>query len=115
MRFDEYGRLISFSTHRNPLLRWSSVTHFSMWALLKSPLMLGHDLLNTVRSYLKWSKLPATLIFLCQSNETWTIITNTAIIAINQDVNGQPGIRLLKTPLPEGGSLQLWRSELMGR
>ncbi|KAF9647601.1 alpha-galactosidase [Thelephora ganbajun] len=70
------------------------VTHFSMWALLKSPLMMGHDLLN-------------------MSNETWTIITNTEIIAINQDPNGQPGTRLWKRPLPEGGDLQLWRGELV--
>ncbi|KAF9780565.1 alpha-galactosidase [Thelephora terrestris] len=70
------------------------VTHFSMWALLKSPLILGNDLLN-------------------MSNETWTVITNTAIIAVNQDLNGQPGIRLWKTLVPEGGDLQLWRSELV--
>ncbi|KAF9780571.1 hypothetical protein BJ322DRAFT_1083858, partial [Thelephora terrestris] len=38
-------------------------------------------------------------------NETWTVITNTAIIAINQDLNGQPGIRLWKTLVPEGGDL----------
>jgi len=70
------------------------VTHFSMWALLKSPLILGNDLLNI-------------------SNDTWAIITNTAIIAINQDLNGQSGIRLWKTSVPEGGDLQLWRSELV--
>lgn len=69
------------------------VTHFSMWALLKSPLIMGHDLLD-------------------MSDETWTILTNTAIIAINQDSNGQPGIRLWKRPVPGGGDLQLWRSEL---
>ena len=50
-----------------------------------------------------------------QSNETWTIITNTAIIAINQDPNGQPGKRLWKRPLPEGGDLQLWRGALVNR
>jgi len=69
------------------------ITHFSVWALLKSPLMMGHDLL-------------------AMSNETWTVITNTAIIAINQDPNGQPGIRLWKRPVPEGGNLQLWRGDL---
>ena len=50
-----------------------------------------------------------------QSNETWTIITNTAIIAINQDPNGQPGIRLWKRKLPGGGDLQLWRGGLGNR
>jgi len=69
------------------------VTHFSMWALLKSPLIMGHDLLN-------------------MSNETWTILTNTAIIAMNQDPSGQPGIRLWKIKLPDGGDLQLWRGGL---
>ena len=50
-----------------------------------------------------------------QSNETWEIITNTEIIAINQDPNGQPGIRLWKKQLPDGGDLQLWRCEVGSR
>jgi len=69
------------------------VTHFSMWSILKSPLIMGHDLLH-------------------MSNETWTILTNTAIIGINQDPNGQSGIRLWKRKLPEDGDLQLWRGDL---
>ncbi|KAF9780546.1 hypothetical protein BJ322DRAFT_1083658 [Thelephora terrestris] len=63
-----------------------------------SPLILGDDLLS-----------------MDCSNETWTVITNTAIISINQDLNGQPGIRLCKMLVPEGGDLQLWASELVNR
>ncbi|KAH7107367.1 alpha-galactosidase [Auriculariales sp. MPI-PUGE-AT-0066] len=59
-------------------------THFSLWALVKSPLILGHDL--TV-----------------MTDETLEIITNKAIIAINQDEMGRPARR---------GSLQLWAGPL---
>ncbi|KAF8307282.1 alpha-galactosidase [Clavulina sp. PMI_390] len=50
------------------------VAHFSMWALLKSPLILGHDLG-------------------AMTNETYSIITNSAIIGINQDRYHTPAIR----------------------
>ncbi|KAI9345019.1 Melibiase family protein [Obelidium mucronatum] len=45
-------------------------THFSVWAALKSPLLLGHD----IRS---------------MTPETFEIIGNTEIIAINQDALGK--------------------------
>jgi alpha-galactosidase len=83
-----------------------------MWALLKSPLILGHDLLNTVRFVSEAKRTLFIFALYFQSNETWTIVTNTEIIAINQDPNGQSGIRLWKRSPPEGGDLQLWRSEL---
>ena len=41
----------SFGMWRGVLLCTSLVTHFSMWALLKSPLMMGHDLLSMVRFF----------------------------------------------------------------
>ena len=47
MTFDEYGE--PSGLHWDSFLYKSLVTHFSMWALLKSPMILGHDLLNTVR------------------------------------------------------------------
>ncbi|KAI0768483.1 alpha-galactosidase [Trametes elegans] len=69
------------------------VTHFSMWALVKSPLILGNDVTD-------------------MSNETLTIITNDALIAVNQDPNGSPANRIWKRKLPEGGDLQLWSGSL---
>ncbi|KAI0361839.1 alpha-galactosidase [Trametes cingulata] len=70
------------------------VTHFSMWALVKSPLILGNDVTD-------------------MSNETLTIITNDALIAVNQDPNGSPANRIWKRTLPEGGDLQLWQGSLV--
>ncbi|KAI8995307.1 alpha-galactosidase [Trametes punicea] len=70
------------------------VTHFSMWALAKSPLILGNDVTN-------------------MSNDTLTIITNDALIAVNQDPNGSPASRIWKRTLPEGGNLQLWQGSLV--
>lgn len=68
------------------------VTHFSMWALLKSPLILGNDVTN-------------------MTNETLSIITNDAIIAANQDPGGSPASRIWKVPVT-GGDLSLWSSSL---
>lgn len=49
MSFDEYGKpgIIWCVVGKHP--DTSLVTHFSMWALVKSPLIMGHDLLNMVR------------------------------------------------------------------
>ncbi|KAI0762790.1 alpha-galactosidase [Fomes fomentarius] len=68
------------------------VTHFSMWALVKSPLILGNDITN-------------------MSDETKLIISNEAIIGVNQDPSG-PAIRVWKRPVSDGGDLQLWSSSL---
>ncbi|KIP11508.1 glycoside hydrolase family 27 protein [Phlebiopsis gigantea 11061_1 CR5-6] len=69
------------------------VTHFSMWSLLKSPLILGNDITN-------------------MTNETLTIITNKAIIDINQDAIGSPANRMWKRSVNEGGDLSLWAGSL---
>ena len=66
-------------------------------------------------SRVEWTVNNIQLLFAFQSNETLTILTNTAIIGINQDPNGQPGIRLWKRKFPEGGDLQLWRGGLTNR
>jgi len=68
------------------------VTHFSMGALLKSPLILGNDLTN-------------------MTNETLSIITNDAIIGVNQDSNGSPVNRMWKRTV-DGGDLSLWAGSL---
>ena len=50
-------------------------SHFALWALLKAPLLLGNDLTN-------------------MSKETFEIISNEEIIAINQDPLGKQGKRI---------------------
>ncbi|ORY39622.1 glycoside hydrolase [Rhizoclosmatium globosum] len=52
-------------------------THFSVWAALKSPLLLGHDLTKTTR-------------------KTLEIIGNKRVIAINQDPLGRSAILRIK-------------------
>jgi len=71
------------------------VTHFSMWALAKSPLILGNDVTK-------------------MSAETKSIISNKEVIAINQDAAHSAGYRVWKRPTPNGreGNLQLWKSYL---
>ena len=74
------------------------VTHFSFWSILKSPLILGNDVTN-------------------MSNETLSIITNSLVISINQDVGSGPAspTRMWKRPLKEGGDLQLWAMTLANK
>lgn len=55
------------------------------------------------------------MLILMQSNETLTIITNDALIAVNQDPNGSPANRIWKHTLPEGGDLQLWQGSLVNK
>jgi len=69
------------------------ITHFSMWSILKSPLIMGQDIPN-------------------QTNETFNILTNDAVIALNQDPLGSPANRLFKQEVP-GGTLQLWEGSLV--
>jgi len=64
-----------------------------MWALLKSPLILGNDVSD-------------------MTEETLEIITNDAIIAVNQDAAGSAASRIWKHPVPTGGDLSLWQGGL---
>ncbi|PVF94198.1 glycoside hydrolase [Serendipita vermifera] len=73
-------------------------THFAMWAVIKSPLILGHNL--------------ATM-----DQTTKAIITNKWLIQINQDPLGMPAIRVRKTPIRNShgeveGNLQIWSGPL---
>lgn len=68
------------------------VTHFSMWAMLKSALILGNDVTD-------------------MSNETRAIITNKHVIDISQDGKGSPAIQIWKKPV-QGGDVQLWVDSL---
>ncbi|KAG9087707.1 hypothetical protein FRC06_002417 [Ceratobasidium sp. 370] len=68
------------------------VTHFTMWAVFKSPLILGNDLTR-------------------MSHETLEIVTNQAVIAVNQDRKGAPAARIWKREV-KGGDAQLWSTRL---
>lgn len=67
-------------------------SHFSLWCILSSPLALGNDL--------------TTL-----SAQTKTILTNTEVIAVNQDTTGLQA-RLIKD---NGAGLQVWAKNLNGK
>lgn len=96
MTYDEYGACASLPFTTSQLKRSSAVTHFSMWAVLKSPLILGNDVTN-------------------MTNETLSIITNDAIIAVSQDSAGSPVERTWETPVPSGGALSLWSGSLVNK
>lgn len=65
--------------------------HFTLWAILKSPLVLGNDVSN-------------------MTSDDFEIITNKAIIDINQD-NSSPGYRIWKQEV-DGGDLHLFTNVL---
>jgi alpha-galactosidase len=69
-------------------------TQFSLWAINKSPLLLGNKLASMTR-------------------ETLDIIGNAEVIAINQDAKGQPASRIWKKQaVGTSGNVQLWSGEL---
>lgn len=63
-------------------------THFSMWCMLNSPLMAGNDLRKI-------------------SKETFAVLTNKEIIALNQDKAFKQAQCVLK-----GGEVEVWKKEL---
>ncbi len=56
-------------------------SHFSLWALLAAPLITGNDLRS-------------------MTPETRDILTNTEVIAVNQDALGKEGARRLERRRP---------------
>lgn len=60
------------------------VTHFSMWSILKSPLILGNDVTNMVGGVVFVQCVELLTSLSSQTNETLTIITNKALIDVNQ-------------------------------
>jgi alpha-galactosidase len=66
-------------------------SHFSMWAMLAAPLLAGND----IRS---------------MSSATRTVLTNSDVIAVDQDPLGAQG-KLVATP---GTNLQVWSKTLSG-
>lgn len=76
------------------------IAHFSLWAALKSPLLIGADL--------------RTL-----SHEALTILSNPAVLAISQDPLGVPATRVERnTSVPRDrygiGETQIWSGPLAG-
>jgi len=57
--------------------------HFSLWSLMKAPLLIGCDLTNMTQA-------------------TFTILSNTEVIAINQDPLGVQGRRVWSAGTPTG-------------
>jgi len=60
------------------------ISHFSLWALAKSPLLIGCDITK-------------------MSNITSNILTNTEVIAVNQDKLGIQGHKVASYPAADGG------------
>jgi alpha-galactosidase len=76
----------------NPgLTRDENITHFSMWAMLAAPLMAGNDLR-------------------VMDKEVREILTNTEVIAVNQDSLGNQAIRFL-----DMGEHEIWVKHLAGK
>lgn len=65
-------------------------SHFSLWALMASPLMAGNDLTH-------------------MSDETKGILLNRGVIAVDQDPLGKPGDRVWQQ-----GPLEVWARPLSG-
>jgi alpha-galactosidase len=65
-----------------------SRAHFSLWSLLNAPLIAGNDLRS-------------------MSAATRTILTNTDVIAVNQDWGGRQGAKL-----SDSGDLEVWRKPM---
>lgn len=63
-------------------------THFSMWCMMNSPLLAGNDLRN-------------------MSDETLSILTNTEVIALNQDSGFKQAVRIL-----ERNGIEIWTKPL---
>lgn len=62
--------------------------HFSLWSLLNAPLIAGNDLRT-------------------MSADTRTILTNTEVIAVNQDWGGRQGHKI-----SDNGNLEVWRKPM---
>jgi alpha-galactosidase len=65
-------------------------THFSLWAMIASPLLTGNDLRN-------------------MSEDTRSILMNKEVIAINQDTLGRGGERVAAA-----GKTEVWKKPLAG-
>lgn len=72
--------------------------HFSMWSIVKSPMVIGADVRNLKPS-------------------SFSIYSQASVLAINQDPAGIPAVRVWKRSVPETdqygqGEIQLWSGPL---
>ena len=65
-------------------------SHFSLWALMAAPLIAGNDLRD-------------------MTDDTLEILTNSEVIAVNQDPLGVQGV-----PISESTTLEVWAKQLEG-
>ncbi len=79
----EVGRGMSFEEDKS---------HFSIWCIMSSPLLLGNDLTK-------------------MSSQTKTILTNTEVIAVNQDTTALQAQLISES----AAGLQVWAKKLNGR
>ncbi|BBN09172.1 alpha-galactosidase [Marchantia polymorpha subsp. ruderalis] len=71
-------------------------SHFSVWALMKAPLLIGCDVRN-------------------MSAEVLAILSNKEVIDVNQDSLGVQGRRVLRSPVWWlGNNVQVWSGPLSG-
>ncbi|KAK3268672.1 alpha-galactosidase, variant 2, partial [Cymbomonas tetramitiformis] len=68
-------------------------THFSLWALMKAPLLIGCDLLSI-------------------TNETLEILSNKEVIAVNQDALGVQGRKVAKARLQQPEEYRFYQGYL---
>ena len=70
-------------------------THFSLWAISKAPLLIGCDVTK-------------------MSQDTWDILTNKEVIAVNQDKLGEQGrkIKITNLTMPNDDESRLEESNL---
>jgi alpha-galactosidase len=81
-------------TGLSPLTDQQGLTHFAMWSMLSSPLFIGQDL-TTI------------------SSTTLTTLSNTDLIAVDQDPLGKMALRVSSTPC--GSSVcEVWAKQLTG-
>ena len=67
------------------------VTHFSLWCLMKAPLLIGCDVRN-------------------MTSDTFRILSNTEVIEVNQDALGVQGKKV-----KSNGSLEVWAGPLIDK
>ncbi|KDQ49600.1 glycoside hydrolase family 27 protein [Jaapia argillacea MUCL 33604] len=113
MTHDEYGGHLIFAAI-SPRITTNNASHsFHNVVYSQEPFdprqrhhPYGH---HTLPSYAAPSR---PLTFILQTSETYSIITNDAVIAINQDAKGSPATRIWKISV-EGGDLSLWSGSLV--
>eukprot|EP00035_Acanthoeca_spectabilis_P009817 m.173365 g.173365 ORF g.173365 m.173365 type:complete len:420 (-) comp14846_c0_seq1:71-1330(-) len=85
-----YPDMLEVGNFQGPLNMTESRSHFSAWAVVSSPLVLGFDLTNSA-----------------MVDELWPIISNPEVHAVNQAWAGHPGRQVASTD-----TYQVWAKKL---